>query len=281
MYVLSDKRVCVVTGSSSGIGYETALIFARNDFKTYATMRDIQKSESLNSVAEKEPLSIKIVQLDVTNDNSINTAIKTIYDESGKIDVLVNNAGYGSVGAFEDIPMEEIKSLYETNFYGLIRVTKAVLPIMRKQRSGKIINISSGAGRFGFPTGSIYVSSKFAIEGLSESLAYEVDPFGIKVILIEPGVIKTNFFNASIITKKSLDPNSPYFKMFKDMDSEFSKMIEHASTPDLVAQTVFEAATSSNPKLRYPAGNDVKQLLDSKKNMTDEEFFEMMKQNSD
>lgn len=192
---------------------------------------------------------------------------------------MVNNAGYGSVGAFEDIPMEEIKSLYETNFFGLIRVTKAVLPIMRKQRSGKIVNISSGAGRFGFPTGSIYVSSKFAIEGLSESLAYEVDPFGIKVILIEPGVIKTNFFNASIITKKSLDPNSPYFKMFKDMDSEFSKMIEHASTPDLVAQTVFEAATSSTPKLRYPAGNDVKQLLDSKKNMTDEEFFEMMKQN--
>jgi NAD(P)-dependent dehydrogenase (short-subunit alcohol dehydrogenase family) len=274
-----NQKVSVVTGSSSGIGYETALILARNGFKTYATMRNIEKGVSLNSIAEKENLFIKIVQLDVTDQSSVKNAVETIHDESGKIDVLINNAGYGLVGALEDVSMEEIKSQFETNFYGLIRVTQAVLPIMRNQGSGKIVNISSGAGRFGFPTGSIYVSTKFAVEGLSESLAYEVEPFGIKIILVEPGVIKTNFFNASNTTKKSLNPNSPYFKMYQNMGSGFSKMIENGSTPDVVAKTVLEAISNDMPKLRYLAGNDVKQLLEGKTNMSDEDFFNMMKQN--
>jgi NAD(P)-dependent dehydrogenase (short-subunit alcohol dehydrogenase family) len=274
-----NQKVSVVTGSSSGIGYETALILARNGFKTYATMRNIEKGVSLNSIAEKENLFIKIVQLDVTDQSSVKNAVETIHDESGKIDVLINNAGYGLVGALEDVSMEEIKSQFETNFYGLIRVTQAVLPIMRNQGSGKIVNISSGAGRFGFPTGSIYVSTKFAVEGLSESLAYEVEPFGIKIILVEPGVIKTNFFNASNTTKKSLNPNSPYFKMYQNMGSGFSKMIENGSTPDVAAKTVLEAISNDMPKLRYLAGNDVKQLLEGKTNMSDEDFFSMMKQN--
>ncbi len=274
-----NQKVSVVTGSSSGIGYETALTLARNGFETYATMRNTEKGVSLSSIAEKEDLSIKIVQLDVTDQNSVKNAVEKIHDESGKIDILINNAGYGLVGALEDIPMEEIKSQFETNFYGLIRVTQAVLPIMRRQGSGKIVNISSGAGRFGFPTGSIYVSTKFAVEGLSESLAYEVEPFGIKIILVEPGVIKTNFFNASNTTKKSLNPDSPYFKVFQNMESGFSKMLENGSTPDLVAKTVLEAISTDAPKLRYLAGNDVKQLLDGKKNMSDEDFFNMMKQN--
>jgi NAD(P)-dependent dehydrogenase (short-subunit alcohol dehydrogenase family) len=274
-----NQKVSVVTGSSSGIGYETALILARNGFKTYATMRNIEKGVSLNSIAEKENLFIKIVQLDVTDQSSVKNAVETIHDESGKIDVLINNAGYGLVGALEDVSMEEIKSQFETNFYGLIRVTQAVLPIMRNQGSGKIVNISSGAGRFGFPTGSIYVSTKFAVEGLSESLAYEVEPFGIKIILVEPGVIKTNFFDASNTTKKSLNPNSPYFKMYQNMGSGFSKMIENGSTPDIVAKTVLEAISNDMPKLRYLSGNDVKQLLEGKTNMSDEDFFSMMKQN--
>lgn len=274
-----NQKVSVVTGSSSGVGYETALILARNGFLTYATMRNTEKGESLNSISKKENLPIKILQLDVTDESSVNTAIKTIYDESGQIDVLINNAGYGLVGAFEDVSMEEIKSQFETNYFGLIRVTQAVLPIMRNQNSGKIVNISSGAGRFGYPTGSIYVSTKFAVEGLSESIAYEVEPFGVKMILVEPGVIRTNFFNASTITKKSLNPDSPYFKMFQSMGSGISEMLENGSTPELIAKTVFDAVTSDNPKIRYPAGNDVKQWLESKKKMSDEDFFNMMKQN--
>ncbi len=274
-----NQKVSVVTGSSSGVGYETALILARNGFLTYATMRNTEKGESLNSITKKENIPIKILQLDVTDESSVNTAIKTIYDETGQIDVLINNAGYGLVGAFEDVSMEEIKSQFETNFFGLIRVTQAVLPIMRNQNSGRIVNISSGAGRFGYPTGSIYVSTKFAVEGLSEAIAYEVEPFGVKIILVEPGVIRTNFFNASTITKKSLNPDSPYFKLFQNIGSGISEMLENGSTPELIAKTVLDAVTSDNPKIRYPAGNDVKQWLESKKKMSDEDFFNMMKQN--
>jgi short-subunit dehydrogenase len=123
---------------------------------------------------------------------------------------LVNNVGYGLIGAFEDLSIDEIKNLYETNVFGLIRATQAVLPIMGKQQSGTIINVSSGAGLFGYPGGSAYVSTKFAVEGLSESISYELGQFGIKVVLIEPGFIKTNFVNTMVIAKKAQDPNSPY-----------------------------------------------------------------------
>src|SRR5919202_6790824 len=163
----ANHKVAVVTGSSTGIGYETSLILARNGFLTYATMRNLNKSENIKLVATKENLSIHVKQLDVTDDASINNAIQAISSETGRIDVLVNNAGYGLNGAFEDLAMDEIKAQYETNVFGLIRTTQAVLPIMRKQKSGAIVNISSGAGRFGFPGGSAYASTKFAVEGLS------------------------------------------------------------------------------------------------------------------
>ncbi len=128
---------------------------------------------------------------------------------------MVNNAGYGLIGAFEDLSIDEIKNLYETNVFGLIRVTQAVLPVMREQKSGIIVNVSSGAGLFGYPGGSAYVSTKFAVEGLTESISYELGQFGIKVVLIEPGFIKTNFENAMVIAKKAQDPNSPYSKMMQ------------------------------------------------------------------
>ncbi|MFY9872747.1 MAG: SDR family oxidoreductase, partial [Candidatus Nitrosopolaris sp.] len=206
------QKVAVVTGSSSGIGKKTALTLAKNNFLTYATMRDPKKGRVLKSQADKEKLPLKIVELDVTKDASVNNAIQSITNETSRIDVLVNNAGYGLMGAFEDLPIEEIKAQFETNLFGLIRTTQAVLPIMRKQNSGFIVNISSGAGRFGFPGGSAYVSTKFAVEGLSESMSYELEPFGIKVILIEPGFVKTNFQQAMI---RSQHPNSPYSQMMQ------------------------------------------------------------------
>jgi NAD(P)-dependent dehydrogenase (short-subunit alcohol dehydrogenase family) len=151
----TNHKVAVVTGSSTGIGYETSLILARNGFLTYATMRNPNKSENIKSVAAKENLPIQIKQLDVTDDVSVTNAIQAISSEAGHIDVLVNNAGYGLNGAFEDLAMDEIKTQYETNVFGLIRTTQAVLPIMRRQKSGTIVNISSGVGRFGFPSGSL------------------------------------------------------------------------------------------------------------------------------
>jgi len=209
---------------------------------------------------------------------TLKKSIQTVYDEFGRIDILINNAGYGLTGAFEDLSIDEIKAQYETNVFGLIRTTQEVLPIMRKQRSGMIVNISSGAGRFGYPTGSVYVSTKFVVEGLSESMSYEVEPFGIKVILIEPGVIKTNFFNSSVLSKKSQDPNSPYATLMKGMEDSVDKMMENGSTPQYVAEVVLHAITSENPKLRYLAGKDVEQWIESKKKMSDEEFVNMMKQ---
>ena len=152
--------VAVVTGSSGGIGLSTSLALAGNGYLTYATMRNLAKRDSIQSIADKQRLPIRIVQLDVTDENSIKSAIQSILSETGRIDLLVNNAGYGLTGAFEDIGIDEIKAQYETNLYGVIRVTQQVLPIMRTQGSGRIINISSGAGRFGYPGGSAYVRLK-------------------------------------------------------------------------------------------------------------------------
>jgi NAD(P)-dependent dehydrogenase (short-subunit alcohol dehydrogenase family) len=275
----SNNKVVVVTGSSTGIGYETSLILARNGFLTYATMRNLNKSENVKSAANKENLPIRIKQLDVTDDASVTNAIQAITSETGRIDVLVNNAGYGLNGAFEDLEMDEIKAQYETNVFGLIRTTQAVLPIMRRQKSGTIVNISSGAGRFGFPTGSAYVSTKFAVEGLSESMSYELEPFGIRVAVVEPGVIRTNFGDGLIVAKKSRDPNSPYSQMMQRSAAGFEKMMKNASSPDVVAKVVLNAIRDENPSLRYLAGSDVETWLGGKRKVADEEFYKMMKQN--
>jgi NADP-dependent 3-hydroxy acid dehydrogenase YdfG len=155
----ADQKIAIVTGSSSGIGLDTSVTLAQNGFLTYATMRNLDKSSIVKAAAEKEKLPIKIVKLDVTDDQSVKDAIRAVVSENGRIDILVNNAGYGLVGAFEDLSIDEIKNQYETNVFGLIRVTQNVLPIMRSQKSGIIVNVSSGAGLFGYPGGSAYVST--------------------------------------------------------------------------------------------------------------------------
>jgi NAD(P)-dependent dehydrogenase (short-subunit alcohol dehydrogenase family) len=161
-------------------------------------------------------LPIRVKQLDVTDDLSIKNAINSIFSETGRIDVLVNNAGYLLNGAFEELAIDEIKAQYETNVFGLIRSTQVVLPIMRKQKSDIVVNMSSGVVIMGLPVASAYVSTKSAIIGLSESMAYELEPFGIKVIIIEPGIIRTNFPNNIVVAKQSQEPNSPYSHNAKD-----------------------------------------------------------------
>src|SRR5205823_5340559 len=210
------QKVAIVTGSSSGIGYATSLMLARNGLYTYASVRDINKSASLESVANTEKLPLKPIQLEVTDDRSVKHALEKIMSEKGRIDVLVNNAGYGLFGAFEDLSLDEIKAQFETNFFGVIRVTQHVLPIMRTQRNGSggiIVNVGSINGLIAFPVLSAYSATKFAIEGLSESMAYELEPFGIKVILIEPGPIRSNFMKGSLLPKRALDPKSPYSEL--------------------------------------------------------------------
>ncbi len=275
------KKVAIVTGSSSGIGLETSLLLAKSGFYTYATIRNLDKSTKvINNLKQKEKkLSLEILQLDVTDDESVKEAIHKITNEQERIDVLVNNAGYALVGPFEELSIEEFKEQFETNVFGVIRVTQAVLPIMRRQRCGTIVNISSIAGKIGFPLTSAYVSSKFALEGLSESMAYEIEQFGIKVILIEPGVIKTNFDNNLKIGKRvnTTDSNSPYVEMTQKRISRFKPRFESGSPPIEVANVILKAIISAEnqsslSELRYLVGNDALKLMEIRNNMSDKEF---------
>jgi NAD(P)-dependent dehydrogenase (short-subunit alcohol dehydrogenase family) len=272
-----DRKVAVVTGSSSGIGLQTSLSLARDGFLTYATMRTPEKDAVIKTTVDKENLPVKVVQLDVTDDDSVKAAIRTINSEAGRIDVLVNNAGYALGGALEDLSMEEIKAQYETNLLGLIRVTQSVLPIMRRQKSGIIVNLSSGAGIFGIPGASAYSSTKFAVEGLSESIAYELEPFGIKLVLIEPGFIRTNFANAMVIAKKAQDPTSPYSQMMQRIAANSTEATKSGSPAGLVAKVILDAVTNPNPNLRYLVGKDVENWVASKKNLNEIEFFNVIK----
>ena len=274
----TSQKVAIVTGSSSGIGLETALVLARNGFTTFATMRDLGKKAKIESIASKEKLPVHIVQLDVTSDSSVSNAVQKITEQARRIDVVVNNAGYGVMGAFEDVTVGEFRDQYETNVLGVIRVTQAVLPAMRKQRSGRIINISSVVGKIGLPGSAAYCSSKFALEGLSESLAYELEPFGISVVIVEPGAIRTNFTSGMVIAKNAQNPASPYSALMQRLGSTFEQMMAHGSEPTLVANAVLEAAKAGNPEFRYVAGNDAQAWLDSRKNASDSEFMSGMKQ---
>jgi len=275
------QKVAIVTGSSSGIGYATSLMLARKGFYTYASARNIDKSASLQSIANAESLPLKLIQLDVTDDSSAKDALEKIVLERGRIDVLVNNAGYALFGAFEDLSLDEIKAQFETNFFGVIRVTQHVLPIMRKQGGGVIVNVSSINGLIAFPVISAYVSTKFAIEGLSESIAYELEPFGIKVILIEPGVIGSNFMKGSVLPKKALDPKSPYSELVQKVSVKTNSQHEdkNATQPQEVANTIIQAISTEKPEFRYVVGNDAVGLLEARKNMPYSEFQKMIIQN--
>jgi NAD(P)-dependent dehydrogenase (short-subunit alcohol dehydrogenase family) len=229
--IASTKMVALVTGSSSGIGYETAIMLAKAGIHTYASMRNLKISKAITEMASTDNLPLQVVQLDVNDDRSVTDAMDKIVTEKERIDTLVNNAGYGLFGSLEDVSIEEIKAQFETNFFGVVRVTQEVIPVMRKQKSGTIVNVSSVEGRIGLPVLSAYHSTKFALEGLSESMAYELDPFGIRVIIIEPGVIRTNIMNSSAPAKKALDPKSPYFSLMQKMENRFKSMMENESSP--------------------------------------------------
>ncbi|MGN6633143.1 MAG: SDR family oxidoreductase [Nitrososphaeraceae archaeon] len=278
---MQGDKVALVTGSSSGIGFETSLMLARAGFNTYASMRNLEKSKNLTEIAKKEKLPLQVVQLDVNNDGSVKDAIVKILKADQRIDVLINNAGYGLFGSVEDTSIEEIKAQFETNFFGVVRVTQQVLPLMRRQNSGTIVNVSSVGGLIGLPALSAYHSTKFALEGLSESIAFELEPFGIRVVIIEPGVIRTNILNSSSSAKKALDPKSPYFSLSQKLNDNFKSMMESelSSPPEEVAKVILQAVTSENPQLRYSVGDDAAKLTHARKNMPDKEFRKMIMKN--
>ena len=239
-------------------------------------MRDLSKDEKIKHVIEKEDLDIEILELDVDSEESVNRAIKIISEKKGRIDVLVNNAGYGMWGTVEDVSIDEFKEQFETNFFSIIRLIQKVAPIMRKQNSGNIVNISSVAGRIGFPVSPAYISSKFALEGLSESLRFELMPFGINVIIIEPGVIKTNFFDSMKMSEKS-QQDSTYKEITDKVISGVKMMAEMGTHPKEVADVVIKTLGEEKPLPRYVIGNDAMMFLEAKKMKTDIEFENYLK----
>jgi NAD(P)-dependent dehydrogenase (short-subunit alcohol dehydrogenase family) len=267
------SKVAVVTGSSSGIGYETSLLLARNQFITYATMRNLNKSERLQEIASKEKIQLIVTELDVNNDKSVEDAIGSIIKENGKIDLLVNNAGYALFGPFEEASIEEIRQQFETNYFGMIRATKAVIPTMRKQGSGTIVNISSVGGRIGLtPFGTAYHASKFALEGFTESLRHELAEFNINIILIEPGFIRSNFMD-NIKTVKGFDSTkSPYAKTAQQLFQGLESFIASSSPPVDVAQVILDAVNSPKPEIRYPVGKDAESLFKMRTELSDRQM---------
>lgn len=303
-YVMSSehKKVAVVTGSSTGIGLETSLALARNGFLTCATMRDLKKSVEIENITREENLPIKIFEMNVDDDGSVNTAITKIVHEYGRIDFLVNNAGYGLFGAMEDFTMDEIKKQFETNVFGVMRVIRNVLPTMRQQKSGLIINVSSMSGLAGLPSQSVYSSTKFAVEGMSEALSYELEPFGIKMILIEPGVINTEFVQDLVLpsNKYGVDKKGSQINQFDESSKDTSlsfyndtmqrfltfyfNAMSKAPHPRVVANEIINSinmvsdeSNTSNPLLRITVGNDSKKYSKLKKELTDNEFHALLK----
>lgn len=262
-----DKKIAVITGASSGFGLLTTLELAKKDYLVIATMRNLNKQEDLISQATQLNLqqNITVQQLDVTNQNSIHN-FQLYLKKINRVDLLINNAGYANGGFVEEIPVEEYRKQFETNLFGAISSTQLVLPYMRVQKNGKIINISSISGQVGFPGLSPYVSSKYALEGWSESLRLEVKPFGIDVVLVEPGSYNTNIWEVGkqLATNQS-DTTSPYKEYMDKIQKHINSGSDTFGNPIDVANKIVEIAESKHTNLRYPIGKGVKFMIFAKK----------------
>ncbi|PEJ39704.1 oxidoreductase [Bacillus pseudomycoides] len=261
------SKIVIITGASSGFGFLTALELAKKDYFVIATMRNLNKQTELLSQAAALHLqqNIKIHQLNVTDQKSIH-AFQLFLKELNQVDILVNNAGYASGGFIEEIPVEEYRRQFETNVFGAISITQIVLPYMRKQKSGKIINVSSISGQVGFPGLSPYVSSKYALEGWSESLRLEVKPYGIDVSLIEPGSYNTNIWEVGKeLAENYSESTSPYKAYMDKIQNHINNGSDTFGNPVDVARKIVAIAEAKNATLRYPIGKGVKLMIVAKK----------------
>jgi NAD(P)-dependent dehydrogenase (short-subunit alcohol dehydrogenase family) len=250
----------LITGASTGLGRESALYLAERGYRVYATVRDLDGREPLLAAAQERNVQLRVLQLDVTDCESIAKALETILNESGSIYGLVNNAGVGLRGYLEDLSEAEIRGVFESNVFGTMAVTKAVLPHMRRAARGRILIISSVGGRIGSLGVSAYCASKFALEGFGESLSMEVEPLGIQVILIEPGIVKTERWTTNrAVAEGALSPKSPYSEWFRRAEKEADKLVQSSRTsPRDVAVAVHRALTVARPRLRYMVGRRAK-----------------------
>ena len=246
----------LITGSGTGLGLATALYLAQRGFKVYASVPDLSQQEGMDAAATEQGVSLKVLQLDVADQASIEAAVGTIIAECGGIYGLVNNAGIGLRGFFEDLSEEEIRRLFDVNVFGTMAVTRAVLPHMRAAHRGRIVIISSVGGRIGSLAVSAYCGTKFAQEGFGESLAQEVQPFGVRVILVEPAIVSTERWTVNRgVAKRALDPNSPYCAWFRQEEKLANGLVASSPTKPLdIAKTVHRALTAKRPRLRYMVG---------------------------
>ena len=264
--------VALVTGGSSGIGESTARALLAKGFVVYAVARRVDR---MSALAE---LGVQTFAMDVTDDASMVAGIDRIIDEQGRLDVLVNNAGYGSYGAVEDVPIDEARRQFDVNVFGLARLVQLVTPHMRAQRSGRIINISSIGGKFYEPFGAWYHATKFAVEGFSDSLRMELRPFGIQVVLIEPGPIRTEWNEIardSLLERSGDGPYASYARHAHDVMERFDEP-SRASTPEEVADKIVKAALARRPAARYPVGRGARVITTSRDLLPDRVFDEVV-----
>ncbi|MBL4679105.1 MAG: SDR family oxidoreductase [Pseudomonadales bacterium] len=266
-------KIAVVTGTSTGIGLSTSLHLARAGYQVFAGMRNLGKASQLKEAAEKENLSIEIIQLDICDSNSVDTAFNLI-SKAGPVDLLVNNAGIGGASPLELTPEDEHKQMFETNYFGSVRCIKAILPSMRERRSGCIVNITSAVGLLATPNQIAYSASKWALECLGEALAHEVYRFGVRVVNVEPGVILTNIFENSA-EQTRYDKTSPYQPIMRRNGKVFAAGFKRAVSPDLVAETILEAVTTDDYRLRWPVGPDAEGLMAARNQIPAEEWVKM------
>lgn len=265
----------VVTGSSTGLGLEAALHLAEKGFRVYATVRDIAAEPKVRDAAAKRGVLLDVIELDITNQSSIDAAVERIVQESGTIYGLVNNAGIGLRGCLEDLSDEEIRRVFDANVFGTIAVTKAILPHMRAAGRGRIITISSVGGRVSSFGVSMYCASKFALEGFGEALSMEIAPFGLQSILVEPGIIDTTRWTTHRgLADGALDQESPYYRMFQISEVMSDEVVARSRTkPADVAKAIHTALTAEKPKMRYIVGRPASAVVKLRR-LLPEPFFE-------
>jgi NAD(P)-dependent dehydrogenase (short-subunit alcohol dehydrogenase family) len=271
---MAPMPVALVTGTSTGIGFATALYLARHGHTVVATMRNLAKAAPLEAAARAESLPVTVRELDVTRRESIDRAMAATVEREGVVDVLVNNAGIGGATPLELTPEAEHRAMFEANYWGPIRMIQAVLPAMRERRAGCIVNVTSIAGRVATPNQIAYSASKHALAAASEALAHEVAAFGVRVAVIEPGVIQTAIFENSAGATR-YDKTSPYRQIMRRNGKLFAAGFRNPGQPETVAAAILEAITTDRPRLRYPVGVDAEGLAAGRARISDEEWVAM------
>ena len=261
--------VVLVTGASTGIGQATALYLAARGHQVFAGVRSPDRVDELRSKMAADQVSPSIVQLDITDDDSVKRCIETIMSDAGRLDALVNNAGIGGGRAVEETPLEEAREVFETNYFGTVRMLLAVTPIMREQNAGRIVNVGSLAGRMVFGCHGHYSAAKWALEGLSEALAFEMAEFNVRVSIIEPGSVPTPAWEKG----KPPPPDSHYMNSMQRLGMWATHTMKNPAMPVEVAEVIAHAIESDQPRFRYPVGQDAIENIAGRQSVDDEEWI--------